>query len=301
MELLRRALLVGCILPGLWLLRLTPLDPLLSVVAVDFAALQKQEAASIPDAVKTEAQRRRALIALPVYVEELLQYNVFSATGPEWDRLLRGIDDLGTSGNLFFRPDEDPIRQVLDKLAAGGGTTYISMSRPGGDRHYRVDRRTWTREDFQPGSGFTGKPAPPVSLLYPFRMLGAGLLLAGVGLFALLPGSRRSESLLGLSFFEASVFASAILLFFVPLVIVGGSAQALTRGPLLTFPCWILAAVGVHLFAGPGRNAPDPLVAASAGRLPVTALFVREGLAFLAMALGPLAFLILASMILWNR
>jgi hypothetical protein len=268
---------------------------------VDFAALQKQEAASIPDAVKTEAQRRRALIALPVYVEELLQYNVFSATGPEWDRLLRGIDDLGTSGSVFFRPDEDPIRQVLDKLAAGGGTTYISMSRPGGDRHYRVDRRTWTREDFQPGSGFTGKPAPPVSLLYPFRMLGAGLLLAGVGLFALLPGSRRSESLLGLSFFEASVFASAILLFFVPLVIVGGSAQALTRGPLLTFPCWILAAVGVHLFAGPGRNAPDPLVAASAGRLPVTALFVREGLAFLAMALGPLAFLILASMILWNR
>jgi len=42
MELLRRALLVGCVLPGLWLLRLAPLDPLLTVVAVDFAARQRQ-------------------------------------------------------------------------------------------------------------------------------------------------------------------------------------------------------------------------------------------------------------------
>jgi hypothetical protein len=30
-------------------------------------------------------------------------------------------------------------------------------------------------------------------------------------------------------------------------------------------------------------------------------MFLREGLVFLAMALGPLAFLISASMTLWNR
>src|SRR5512137_106326 len=95
MELLRRAPLVGCALPALWLLPLAPLDPLLTVVPVDFAARQRQEAASVPDDRKSEAEMRRALIPLPVYVEEVVQYNVFSAVGPQWDRLLGGIDELG--------------------------------------------------------------------------------------------------------------------------------------------------------------------------------------------------------------
>lgn len=73
MELLRRALLVGCVLPGLWLLRLASLDPLLSIVPIDFAARQKQEAAAIPDEAKTEAQQRLAEIPLSVYVEEVVQ------------------------------------------------------------------------------------------------------------------------------------------------------------------------------------------------------------------------------------
>jgi hypothetical protein len=320
MELLRRALLVGCILPGLWLLRLAPLDPLLTVVPVDFAALQKREAASVPDDRKTEAQRRRALLPLPVYVEESLQYNVFSAAGPEWDRFLRGIDDLqqgrqsglqwrisadppeaGEARNVFFRADEDPIRDVLDKLAAGGGTTYVSISRPGGDRHYRVDRRRWTRQDFRPGRGFTEKPVPPASLLYPFRVLGLGCALAGVAFFALLPGRRRSGAGSGLSVLEVTALGAGLLFFVVPLVAVGGSVQALSRGGFLALPCWILTAVGMHLFAAPARNAPEPLTAAAPGRFPASALFLREGLAFLAIALGPLAFLIAASMILWNR
>ena len=52
----------------------------------------------------------------------------------------------------------------------------------------------------------------------------------------------------------------------------------------------------MHVFAGPWRNVPDPLIADSP-----RALFLREGLVFLAMALGPLAFLVTPSMILWNR
>src|SRR6476659_421496 len=129
MELLRRALLVGCALPGLWLLRLAPLDPLLTIVPEDFAARQKQEAASVPDDRKSEAEMRRAVLPLPVYVEEVVQYNVFPAAGPQWDRLLGGIDNLEprrtagsgpgapTNANLtetnearryvFFRSDEE--------------------------------------------------------------------------------------------------------------------------------------------------------------------------------------------------
>jgi hypothetical protein len=125
------------------------------------------------------------------------------------------------------------------------------------------------------------------------------LVAAGVALFVLLPRSQRSPSLLGLTFKDAVAFVSGMLLFVAPLLAVGGSVQALTRWPLQALACWVLAALGVHVFAGPGRNAPDTPGAGSQGRLPV--LFVREGLVFLAMALGPLAFLVSASMILWNR
>ena len=332
MELLRRALLVGCALPGLWLLRLAPLDPLLTVVPVDFAARQKQEAAAVPDDRKTEAEMRRALIPLPVYVEEVVQYNVFSAVGPQWDRLLGDIDNLAqdkaagsgrgtrTDADLsekdekrryvFFRSDEAPLRDVLDKLAQGGGTTYVSISRPGEDRHYQVARRVWSRQDFRPGAGFTGRPAPPARLLYPFRNVALPIVLSGIVFFALLPGPRRPGAHRGPTVLETAALAGGLLLFALPLVAVGGSVQALTRAPWLTIPCWVLAAAGVHFFAGPGRNAPDAPSPGSAGvpesghgggRRTVNTLFLREGLVFLAMALGPLAFLVSASMTLWNR
>jgi hypothetical protein len=335
MELLRRALLVGCALPGLWLLRLAPLDPLLTVVPVDFAARQKQEAASVPDDRKTEAERRRALIPLPVYVEEVVQYNVFSAVGPQWDRLLGDIDglergkaagnvlgtrtsaDLSETGEtrryVFFRSDEEPLRDVLDKLAQGGGTTYVSISRPGEDRHYKVDRRVWSRRDFRPGAGFMGRPAPPARLLYPFRNVALIVVLSGIVFFALLPGPQRPVPGVhrGPTVLETAALAGGLLLFALPLVAVGGSVQALTRAPWLTIPCWLLAAAGVHFFAGPGRNAPDAPSPGSAGvpetghggagRRTLSTLFLREGLVFLAMALGPLAFLVSASMTLWNR
>ena len=332
MELLRRALLVGCILPGLWLMRLAPLDPLLSVIPIDFMAVQKRQAAAVPDSRKTEAQRRSAVLPFPVWLGEYLKSNIFSGVGPEWDRLLRQIDQIerdpqsptelawrtssvvqmeeGPARLVFFRLDEEPISAVLDKLAAGGGTTYVSFSRPGGDLHYRVDRRTWTRRDFRPGAGFTGSPAPPAALLYPFRALGLGSIAVGIVLFLLLPGAGRPAAEHRLRLAEPAALVVGLLFFTVPLIATGGSVQALTRGLELTLPCWLAAAVGVHVFAGPSRNAPDSLVAAapdSATRRTGTAghsrgeLFLREGLAFLFLAIGPLLFLIVASMILWNR
>jgi hypothetical protein len=293
---------VGCVLPGFWLLRLAPLDPLLTVAPVDFEARQKQEAAAVPDDRKTHEQRRNAELPLAVYVEELLQYNVYPASGPDWERFLGGIDRAasrqGTGGpGLFFRQDEEPVHNVLDKLSSGAGTTYISISRPGRDHHYRVDRRVWTRESFQTGAGFTGKPAPPAGMLYPFRTLGLAVILIGIALFALLPSPRRTGSGLSLSALEIAALAVGILLFAAPLVAIGGSVQALTRGTFLAIPCWALAALAVHFFVKPGVNAPDAPAAASAN----TSLFLREGIAFLTMAFGPIAFLVAASIALWNR
>ncbi|MFN8058578.1 MAG: hypothetical protein U0Q12_05385 [Vicinamibacterales bacterium] len=326
MELLRRALLVGCVLPALWLLRLAPLDPLLTFAPHDFAAQQAREAGAVSDDQKTEDERRRAQIPLPVYIEEFLQYNVYPASGPAWDAVLRDVDaatgtqptgDLASrvapgadasaaTHSVYFRPDESPVSDVLDQLAAGRGTTYVSVSRPGGDRHYRVDRRSWTRRDFSLTRGFTGTPEPPNALLYPFRSLGLGLGVLGFVVFALLPSTTRDGSWLGLSWRDVMALGAAIVGFAAPLAAVGGSVQALTRGASVLVPCWLVAALAVHLFAGPTRHAPEAgLLDSPGGALQVrahpSARFVREGLAFLAMALGPIAFLVLASMTLWNR
>jgi hypothetical protein len=302
MELLRRSLLVGCVLPGLWLMRLAPLDPLLSVEPVDFAAIRLAEAQRVPDEQKTEAQRRDAEIPLSVYIEEKLQYNVFPATGAEWERVLRGVDERYAAASaksaVYFRQDQEPMPAVLDKLGAGGGVTYISISGRADDRHYRVDRRAWTRRDFHVGRGFGGTPLPPTRLLYPFRALGVASILAGIALFILLPSTTRAGGG-GPRLAEIAALLAALALFAAPLVLVGGSVQALTRAPWLPIVCWSLAALGVHLFARPGRNAPDPLAPRQdAGR---RRLYLREGLAFLVVAFGPLVFLAAASLVLWDR
>lgn len=310
MELLRRTVLVGGALAGLWLFRIAPLDPVVTVAPVDFALQQKQEAESVPDERKTEAERRRALLPLSVYIEEFLQYNVHPASGPTWDEVLREADrsaaEQGRRGHVFVRPDEPPMADVANYLAAGG-TTYVSISRPEGTAYYRVVAHRWSRDDFRPGAGFVGEPTPPASWLYPFRFVGLASILGGVALFVLLPaGGGASQRVSG---FEAVALASGLLAFAAPLVATEGSAQALTRGILLTVPCWIVSAVGLHFFAAPWRNISGRPPTAIAGTSPNIAAqkavpdsaFLREGLVFLLMALGPLVFLIWGTMTLWNR
>jgi hypothetical protein len=298
MELLRRALLVGCTLPALWLFRLATLDPLVSVVSVDPAIQQGQ----------------------------VRPNDTSFVSGQTWDLFLHGIDSLGqglgpqsswrlsedvpeTGGAarwVFFKPDEMPQGGLAERLAVGRGTTVISFSRPDGDLRYQVDQRKWTRQEFRPGAGFTGKPVPPSTLLYPFQYIAYGCFLVGVALFALVPSPTKAHG--GLSPGELASLAAALLLFAAPLIATGGSVQALTRGLFLTLPCWIFAAIAIHLFAKPGLNAPHPLFERTAseprpsrlaaGNLPA---FLRWGLAMLAVAVGPIAVSVAVSLTLWNR
>jgi hypothetical protein len=300
MELLRRALLVGCALPALWLLRLATLDPVVSVVALGPASPQQGAPGSAP---------------------------IVTVSGPEWDRFLRSVDLLengevapqdrwrlgagaaeagGKARWVYFKPDEVPSRAVLGALAAGGGEGVVSVSRPGGDLRYKVRQWNWTRQEFTPGPGFTGKPTPPSSLLYPFEYVAYACLFVGVALFALIPSPTKANG--GLSPGEFGLVVAALALFAAPLLATGGSVQALTRGLLVTIPFWTLSAVAIHLFAKPGLNAPRPLVERTGtgkGTAPAPdanlPAFLRWGAAMLAVAAGPLVVLVAVSMILWNR
>lgn len=299
MELLRRALLIGSLLPGLWLFRLAPLDPLVSLVPVDFGARQARERAALDDRA-SEAQRRQAELPLSVYIEELLQYNVFSAVGPDWERLLAEVDArTGPDARpVFLRADVEPMVDAGDRLAAGGGTTFISLSRPGGDVHYQVVRHVWTRRDFDAPAGFRGASPPPPGLLYPFRLAGLAAVAAGLLFFFLLPARPAAGARSRRPAIDSAALGAGLAAFALPLVMVGGSIQALTRAPWLTSAAWLAAFVCLHRFAAPARHAPDPPVASSpASRM----LFIREGLVFLVMAFGPVVFLASMSLLLWDR
>jgi hypothetical protein len=297
MELLRRALLVGCVLPAVWLLRLATLDPLVSVVSLEPGIRQEQGGND------------------SAYV-----------SGQSWDRFLLDIDALdqglgpqsrwrvgvdvppagGVARWVFFRPDEIPAGGLGGQLAASGGAATVSISRPDGRLRYQLDRRDWTRQEFSPGAGFTGKPVPPASLLYPFQYVGYACFLLGIALFALTPSATKVRT--ALSPGEIGSLAAALLLFAAPLVATGGSVQALTRGLPLTLPCWIFAGIAVHLFARPDLSAPRSifqLAATEPGagrfaalRLPVVS---RWQLSMLVVAIGPLAILVSASLTIWNR
>jgi hypothetical protein len=300
MELLRRALLLGCTLPAIWLFRLATLDPMVSVLHVEAPAPDEPRAPGATLAVQGEA----------------------------WGRFLGGIDGLerglgpqdhwrmsddvpepgGTARWVFYRSDEKPVDALVGRLASGGGTTFVSISGRDGDLQYRVDRREWSRQDFRPGGGFSGRPVPPSTLLYPFQSVAYAIFLLGIALFGLVPSPTRARG--GVSPGELALLAATLLLFAVPLLATGGSVQALTRGLSYTLPCWLLAAVAAHFFARPGQNAPYALLAPAPiepGPGPAPArpvllpVLLRWGLAMLAVALGPVTALVAVSLRLWDR
>lgn len=298
MELLRRAILFGCILPGLWLLRLTPLTPLLTVAPAASAA---QAAGNARDAT-------------------------VPASGAAWGSLLGDIDRLqdgqlppsvrwrvggdiseerATARHVFFRPTDEPLGSISDRLAAAGGHALVTIQSAGGDRYYRVDRITWTKDDFRALGGFTGRPTPPAWLLYPFQFVGVAFLLVGTALFLLLPSPTRAKG--GVTASEIALLVIAIVFFAGPLVAVGGSVQALTKGLWLTIPCWIVSYVAMHFFAAPRRNYRFQLLSAPGqpseeeSDAAAHPYFVRLGLAFWAVAFGPAMILIATSMIVWNQ
>jgi hypothetical protein len=290
MELLRRSLLLGCLLPGLWLLNLTFLEPVVTVLPA-------------PDGV----QARRG-------------------SGPGWDALTKDLDALAKgaipprvegrvtslppgperANFVLFVPASDRVLgPVLWDLGAWGATTYLAGSGPDGSASYRLEPHTWTNGDFGPGVGFTGQPRPPDSILYPLRLVGVALMLAGVALFTVLPGGIVAEG--SMPVLELLLLAGVAVFFYGPLLATGGSVQALTRAPWLTIPSWILSAACLHLFARPRLHLRLQLLPAEdpAQQEPSAALaspaFLRLGAVFLAIAVGPVIALVGTSLALWNR
>ncbi len=252
-------------------------------------------------------------------------FAVQQGTGPSWEPLINearaaehGVSPPGARGrlvrvphagggsrfHLFTRLRGEPVQWEAGSGGKAHDTAFVAAVGPGGPAMYRMNLHSWTPADFRLGAGFTGTPQPPSELFYPFTFIAIVLMLSGVGIFAALPGPTRGAG--RFSLLDGVLLAAVAVLFSAPLFAVGGSVQALTRAAWLTLPCWILAAVCMHLFAKPTQNArlafsgSESAPPAALSEALHSAVFVRTGAAFLAVAVAPVTFLVFASLVLWQ-
>jgi hypothetical protein len=241
-----------------------------------------------------------------VFLRDLTALEQGIAASSRW-RVSPDVPDAGQPVRwVYFKTDEMPVRSLRDKLASGAGMALVATPRQDGEVFYRLDRREFTRQAFQPGAGFTGKPAPPPELLYPFQYVAYACLFLGIALFVLIPSSTKARG--GITPLELALLAAGLGFFGAPLLATGGSIQALTRGLYVTVPCWVAGAIAIHFFAKPGVNAPHPIFQQVTDRVGQERVaesdlptFLRWGVVMLAVAAGPVTVLIAVSMTFWNR
>jgi hypothetical protein len=285
-ELLRRALLICLVLVGVWLWWLAPLPALVSVEPVDFAAEQQLEAQRHPAAFMPEAQRRRLALEPPAYVEEVTR-GLVVPVGTEWTSFLREVDDLfegriagrnrrarlspdffaGNSGAraAFYRPDEGPLAALESRWPGPQATLYLRQAGEAGDRWYRARRWTYASDDFHYGLGLNVHPRPASAVFFPFRRWTPWLLLAAVAAFVALPWHRQAKNEAAWPRWRivlGDLIGLVLLVFFfaIPMFVLGGSVQAVTRGTVLAIVCWAFAASAVYLFLWSARYAALRLV-----------------------------------------
>jgi alpha-D-ribose 1-methylphosphonate 5-triphosphate synthase subunit PhnG len=268
MELTRRwVLLMGAAL-AVWTAKMASVTPLFTVRAVDFAESQKNESRW------TDRGQFLAQLPLDRYVQEKTKGATLDVSGEAWTRFLGDVlaagrgrksekawtsrvaaDDLRwtlTPYRVFFRPDEEPLREIAAKFSEDEQRRYLVFDEGGRPSYLEVSFQVYDPDDFGFGSGFGGTPEPPTRFLYPFRKFSLWIALLGLAIYVLLPRPKRRPEAVYYQTWRVILgdFASMILFvpfFAVPIFVIGGSIQALTMAWPLVLMMWPLAFVGIWL------------------------------------------------------
>lgn len=261
-EIWRRVLLAVFLCGSVLLACYAPVSPLLSVSPVDFALEQKKAARGYMG-ISTEEKKRLASLPQDRYIEEVTRGRVVPAEGQQWESFYHslagaltgsppGKDLSGRVGRyrdrVYFRSAEAPFAGMGLPLK-DGDEIYLKLSSPAQERYIRVRQESLDDGDFGPGSTITG---PPGQVVYPYRLFSPVPALIGLALYMLLPWPPKRQDIISYSRWRVIMgdFASMLLLvmfFGLPILIVGGSVQALTGYLPFTLIFWGLAAFGVWM------------------------------------------------------
>jgi len=268
METWRRGILLACVCLALWAAKFAVLKPLITVQPVDFAKEQKDESKW------TEEGRRLSGLGLEDYITKKIKDIRAIVSGPEWERFFAGVQaasegattDREWSGriqaderkyhfpikSLFFRPAETPLAEISGRLHSEGDRVYITLKKDGKTIYLEATYHVYTPDDFHFGSGFSRYPKPPALFLFPYRKYGFGIVLIGLAAYLFLPRRKKEPDTICYPTWRNVLgdFASFLLItpfFALPLLIVGGSVQAITQGWMFCLIFWPLAFIGVWL------------------------------------------------------
>ena len=282
MELWRRGILLLGVVLSIWLYFFIPLTSFVTVQAIDFAKEQKDESrltdagqylAQLPLAeyVAEKIKDRAVSVSGPEWTAlfaSALKASRGQSVPEEWARRISPDEKDSTYyyRRVFFRTGDPPFASLAPRFA-NDAETYILVLRPSETDasagaaeatfspslyHLSVETHVMTTDDFHFGSGYSHSPKLPSWIAHPYRKYSLPILLAALATYIFLPRRRRPKEAIHYAAWRTIIgdFGSLILFvpfFAIPMLVVGGSVQALTVGWILALICWPLALLGVWL------------------------------------------------------
>lgn len=268
MESLRRGILLACVCLAIVAAKFAVLKPLVRVQPVDFAEKQKDESKW------TEEGQRLSGLAPEAYIAEKTKGVLVPVAGPEWERLFEGMKavQVGSTGDaklwrrvpsderkfqfvsksLFYRPTEAPLTEIAARLQAEHDTVYLALKQAGAVSYLEATLHTFSSDDFNFGSGFSHSPKPPAAFVFPYRAYSPWILVLGLAVYIILPRRKAEKNALHYPTWRNVLgdFGSFLLIvpfFAFPILIIGGTVQAVSQGWMLCLVFWPIALLGVWL------------------------------------------------------
>jgi hypothetical protein len=279
MELWRRIALVSGILVGMALFFYVA-PAVISATAVDWEQEQADELGTV-SGLATQEEKRLSALPLEEYIQAKTGGKVVAVDSYQWSDFFTQVQlasdgDYGLSlyGDrvseedkddfwkpagpvpVFFKPDELPYLQW--GLQEGDGqTAYISTNNGNATIYLRLKYY-----DYQASVGAMSSlyRTAPGWLYHPYRTVGIIVMVLGLLLYILLPRRKNQADDIGYSAgsMVAGDLAGVILLtpfYGLPLLINGGTVQAVTGMWPITLFMWLLSCLAIYLFYSNAWNA----------------------------------------------
>jgi len=220
----------------------------------------------------SDEDRRLAALSPEGYVEAITGGMVLEDSGAQWQIAVTALRDEGGPAawrssrigslrpSVYFHSTEDPVSSVSEVVEGNGPReAYLHVVGEGEPALLRLRRQFVSLDDFHLGTGWANAVRPPSRLLFPGRRFAPWLVLAGVVLYLLLPGIRRSADTVRYSRRRLVLSDSLAVVMFgfffaLPMLIPEGLQPALRHWPI-TVAFWLMAAPFVFILPFSARYA----------------------------------------------
>lgn len=271
MELWRRVIFYGCFSIGILLFMYVQLSPAVYVEIYDPNKERKSFVRQYVDTLlsddersKIEEKRFQEIASKTIKVNDesewkeiylnlkaLQEQKSFSPKNwqipNDWKRRLP--EEKYPSKVFFFLPKESPVNKLSSYFSKSNDNVYLYL--PNLNAYLKVQYKIYSKDDFHLSSGFSNLPRPPNWILYPYRNYAIFLFIFGILSYVFLPYKTISKDALRYQRWRviAGDFAAFILIavfFVLPLLISGGTVQALTIGAPITVAMWLISLLGFY-------------------------------------------------------